>query len=148
MANAIQAQSRADNISLNNDKLNYANGQKNLGNSKLSKDGFMQLLLAQLKSQDPTNPVSDKELVQQQAALTQIESIEELSKTLKSSSQLTQAIGLSGKGVSVKGDDGLTVSGIVSQVSLSDKGTGITVNGKTYTTSQIQTLFDATTPTQ
>jgi flagellar basal-body rod modification protein FlgD len=136
-----QTQTTLDTITQNTDKVNFKAGQANLGNSKLTKDGFMQLLLAQLKSQDPTNPVSDKEFVQQQAALTQIEKLDELSSTLKQTSYVSQATGLAGKQVTVKGADQVAVTGTVSRVDLSRDSFQLTVNGNTYSPSQLQTVY-------
>jgi flagellar basal-body rod modification protein FlgD len=145
-----QTQSNIDRINQNTDSVNFNNGKQNLGNGKISKDGFMQLLLAQLKYQDPTNPVSDKEFVQQQAVLTQIEKLDELSATLKESTYLSQAAGLTGKFVTVKGSDGNEATGRVNQVELGKDSIGVNVNGKSYLASQIKMIYETqptTTPT-
>jgi flagellar basal-body rod modification protein FlgD len=136
-----QVQDRLNQIDTNTNKANYQSGQAALGNSKMTKDGFMQLLLAQLKHQDPTDPVSDKEFVQQQAALTQIEKLDELSATLKSTSQLTQAGALTGKRVTVTGSDGFDTTGTVDSVSVGKDSIALNVNGTPYTLSQVQAIY-------
>ena len=142
MYNIGQVQNDLDRISRNTDNVNFQNGQKNLGSSKLTKDGFMQLLLAQLKLQDPTNPVSDKEFVQQQAMMTQIEKLDELSATLKQTSSLTQATGLAGRFVTVRGENGQETTGKVSQIAFGNNSMGLQVNNQFYTTDQVRAIYD------
>jgi flagellar basal-body rod modification protein FlgD len=142
MYNIGQVQNSLDRITQNTDTVNFKNGQKNMGNSKLTSDGFMQLMLAQLKLQDPTNPVSDKEFVQQQAALSQIESLDQLSVTLKETSNLSQASGLAGKYVTVKGGDGQETTGKVNQISFGNGSIGLQVNNQFYTTDQVRAIYD------
>ena len=146
MFNVGQVQSDIDRIDQNTSSINFAKRQKNLGSSKISKDGFLQLMLAQLKQQDPTNPVSDKEFVQQQAALTQIDTLENLTATLKQTNNLSQAANFAGKTVTVKGGDDIEVTGKVTQVGIGKDNFGLQINGKTYTADQIKTIYAVSTP--
>ncbi len=84
-------------------------------------DDFMLLLLAQLKHQNPMEPMNDNELM---AQFTQLNSLNELQnigqalKDLANSDKLPQASNLIGKQVEVASADGQGVVGVVSGVSL------------------------------
>jgi flagellar basal-body rod modification protein FlgD len=52
------------------------------GNKALGKDDFMKLLTAQLKNQDPNNPVDTKEMVTQLSQLTSVEQLQQMSSKL------------------------------------------------------------------
>jgi len=52
-------------------------------NSSLGKDDFLKLLIAQIKNQDPINPISPKEFTQQLTALAQLEQEYNFTDTLK-----------------------------------------------------------------
>jgi flagellar basal-body rod modification protein FlgD len=89
--------------------------------SGLDSDQFMLLLLAQLRNQNPLEPMEDKDVM---AQITQMNSLTELQKinagveALNQSNQLTEAAGLIGKSVEVKLNDGNTQKGTVTGVSL------------------------------
>jgi len=51
--------------------VNFKSGQANLGTGKITQQGFMQLILAQLQYQDPTNPQDNSQMVQQQLQMQQ-----------------------------------------------------------------------------
>ena len=48
------------------------------GTSELGKDAFLQLLVAQMKYQDPLNPTSDTEYIAQLAQFSQLEQMQNL----------------------------------------------------------------------
>lgn len=62
---------------------------------ELGKDEFLAILLAQLQNQDPTSPVENTEMMAQLASFSQLEAMQEISK----SSLLSQAYGMIGKGI-------------------------------------------------
>ncbi|QIZ47660.1 flagellar hook assembly protein FlgD [Dickeya zeae] len=72
-------------------------------------NSFLTLLVAQLKNQDPTNPMDNNQLVSQLAQLNTVSGIEKLNTTLGSistqinSNQSIQAASLIGRGVLVPG---------------------------------------------
>src|ERR671920_2089734 len=49
-------------------------------NDQMGKDVFLKLLVAQLKYQDPSNPVDSSQMMAQTATFTQVEKLEELAK--------------------------------------------------------------------
>ena len=86
-----------------------------------SADGaaFMQLLLAQLKNQNPLEPMQDREFMGQITQLNSLQQLQQMNGTLKAlshSDNLTQAAGLIGKTVKAQAADGKPVSGIVTGV--------------------------------
>lgn len=82
---------------------------------------FMQLLLAQLRNQNPLDPVKDGEFM---AHLTQLNSLQELQKMnaalkqLTQADQLSQGAGLLGKTVEANLPNGQAQTGLVTAVTL------------------------------
>lgn len=74
----------------------------------LDQDAFMQLLIAQMKNQDPTEPVDASEQLVQLAQFTQVESLDKINAQMEalvsaqSSTQALQASALVGKTVQVE----------------------------------------------
>lgn len=52
------------------------------GNDKMDKDAFFKLMLAQMKNQDPTNPMQSHEMAAQLASFTSLEQMQNMNKTL------------------------------------------------------------------
>jgi flagellar basal-body rod modification protein FlgD len=82
---------------------------------------FMQLLLAQLRYQNPLDPMQNEEMIMQ---LTQINSLQELQSInnalveLSRSSQMATASNMLGKTVTVSFGDGTTTEGVVTGISV------------------------------
>ncbi len=53
-----------------------------VGNDKMDKDAFFKLMLAQMKNQDPTNPMQSHEMAAQLASFTSLEQMQNMNKTL------------------------------------------------------------------
>jgi flagellar basal-body rod modification protein FlgD len=86
---------------------------------------FLQLLIAQMKNQDPTNPMDTAQMMSQFAQMSQVEqAVQTNSKldALLSSSALSQADGLIGRTVHFSSDDGTTVTGKIKSVSINKDG--------------------------
>lgn len=129
---------------MNNDtnRINFERGQENLGKTSLTKDAFMQLLLAKLQNQDPLNPTDNNEFLTQQAQLAQVEGMDNLSKSFKTTSMLTQASSMVGKNVDIEDTDGLVHTGRISSASIGTNGeVGIMVNGTNYTMNQVRKIY-------
>jgi flagellar basal-body rod modification protein FlgD len=120
----------------------------------LGRDDFFKLFLAQLKNQDPTKPVDDKEFIAQLAQFTMIDTLKSLDKAM-AGTQLAQASGLIGKHVEGKAIDGTSVSGVVEKLIQDADGIALVVNGKSVqpadvsvvTPPDIATTGAAATPT-
>ena len=93
---------------------------------------FLQLLIAQLRNQDPLQPTDDKEFIGQVAQFNQLEQMQELNKTmtgLGSALALSQASNLLGRQVVAQGADG-AVQGVVTGVTLGASGVQVQIGGK------------------
>lgn len=89
-------------------------------NGDLDKQAFLNLLVAQLRNQDPSNPMDSSDLMAQTTQLTTMERLIELSDTSRESFALQMrmaASGLVGQQVSYIDADGATKTGTVSAVS-------------------------------
>lgn len=75
-----------------------------------TKDRFLSLLVAQMKNQDPLNPLDNAQVTSQLAQLSTVQGIENMNATLKSLassmgvSQMAEAANLIGRGVLVPGN--------------------------------------------
>lgn len=87
--------------------------------NELGENDFMTLLIAQLKNQDPMNPMKDTDFV---AQLAQFSALQQAQNTSKGVEQAAAA-GLIGRMVSGSAD-----TGIVTKVDIDDQGTHLTVN--------------------
>ncbi len=109
--------------------------------NELGKDAFLELLVTQMKYQDPLNPNTDTEYIAQLATFSQLEQLQNLSSTTNN----TQAFSLVGKTVMLKTESttGNTayVTGKVDFVSMSGKKTQLSVDGKLYDFDQLDTVL-------
>jgi flagellar basal-body rod modification protein FlgD len=86
------------------------------GNPNLDKDAFFKLMLAQMKNQDPTNPMKSHEMAAQLANFSSLEQMQNMNKTLEElknaqkPSENFQALNLIGKAVA--GDSSKVVRGV------------------------------------
>ena len=86
---------------------------------QMGKDVFLQLLVAQMRYQDPNSPTSTTEFMSQTATFTQVEKLEEIAAQNASLVALQRSLSagaLVGHTVSYTGEDGATVTGTVSSV--------------------------------
>jgi flagellar basal-body rod modification protein FlgD len=109
----------------------------------MGKDDFMQLLIAQLKNQDPMKPMEDKEFITQLAQFSSLEAMEKMTQQMEDltgSQMLVQAATLIGKQVTAKLENGDVVTGTISQVKIVDGQPVAVVNGREIDTSLITTI--------
>jgi flagellar basal-body rod modification protein FlgD len=91
-----------------------------VGNADLGKDAFLNLLVAQLKYQDPSSPTDSSQFMQQTATFTMVEKLEEMAKaqtTMVNAQNLASATSLVGRQVSWT-EGTATKSGIVDAVTM------------------------------
>ena len=96
------------------------------------KDMFLQLLVAQMRYQDPTNPTDSSEFLAQTAQFTALEKMQEVADQTAQLVALQVAFGASsmvGRTVSYTGADGLTTSGAVASVRFEATGPVLQVDG-------------------
>ena len=113
------------------------------GTSELGKDAFLQLLVAQMKYQDPLNPTSDTEYIAQLAQFSQLEQMQNLAATNENSQMLSMV----GKEVCVssENEDG-TLNyklGIVEGVTISGGKAYLTVDGSLYDSEHLVEVYEA-----
>jgi len=115
---------------------------------QLGQDDFFQLLVTQLKHQDPMNPVADTEFIAQMAQFTSLEQTKGMKEDLgemRRQTQFQQAIGLIGKDVTLQPDDSTVVKGKVTGLEIKEGIPGIIVNGKLYQLEDVQNVQQAIT---
>ena len=107
---------------------------------KLGKEDFLQLLVTQLRYQDPTNPMSNEQFISQTAQFSALEQMQELNTNIKSMMELqktstrTSAFELIGKKVAAN----------TSTFAMSDKSSAVLdYSLPKDATSVIITIFDA-----
>ncbi len=114
---------------------------KSASKNELGKDAFLELLVTQMKYQDPLNPNTDTEYIAQLATFSQLEQLQNLSATTNN----TQAFSLVGKTVMLKTETALGntsyITGTVDFVSMSGKKTQLSVDGKLYDFEQLDTVL-------
>jgi len=91
---------------------------------------FLQLLIAEMKNQDPTNPMDTSQYMSQFAQLSSVEQAMQTNNkldSLLSSQSLSQADGLIGKTVSFTDSTGATFSGKVTSISINSDGSVATL---------------------
>ena len=93
---------------------------------------FLQLLVAQLKYQDPMNPTDNSQLIQQEAQMTSLQAMQNLAKQntqLLSSTMAFGAASMIGKTVTYDDGDGTSTTGTVSSVAFGTKGPVLAIDG-------------------
>ena len=126
------------NASVNNTGNNIGNNSNAITKATndsgvLGKDDFLKLLITQLKYQDPSKPLEDKEFISQMAQFTSLEQMTNLTKNFEDVSlgvNKNYALSLLGKQVEVHNGQEI-ISGVVDQVGTGSKPQ-VGVNGVLY----------------
>lgn len=109
--------------------------------SGINSDQFLQLLVAQLQNQDPLDPVSDSDFVNQLATLNTVQSLQDLNASfaqLLQLEQLTQGADLIGRSVTyTPADGGTPLTGTVASVTVQNGSFVLDVGGDRVSLSQI-----------
>lgn len=111
--------------------------------NNLDKDDFLNLLVAQMKYQDPLEPQSNTEYVSQLATFTQVEATENMANTAEN----VQANNLIGKTVIMRPTNSVTgetsdVMGVVDYVMKEGSNVYLSVNGALYNLDDLYTVAD------
>lgn len=110
--------------------------------SSMDKDSFLQLLVAQMKYQDPLEPTSNTEYISQYAQFSQVESLQNMSQNM----DLQRASSLVGQMVYVKttDDSGVTdyVYGKVDYVTYQGSKPYLYINEKSYPLEDLETIVE------
>ncbi len=112
------------------------------GNSSLDKDAFLQLLVAQMKYQDPLEPTSNTEYISQFATFSELEQMQNMSATL----ELSRASSLIGQTVLLDVTDSSgktkTVQGNVDYVIYENGKAYLSIGGEPYSLDDLSTVAD------
>jgi flagellar basal-body rod modification protein FlgD len=104
--------------------------------SLLQPDTFLDLLVDQLKYQNPLNPTSSSTFMSQVAELSQVEQLQ----TVSSATQMGEAASLIGLPVTGAGPDGEPVSGTVTGVTNTTNGPALDVDGESLGLSEVDEI--------
>ncbi|SVB20934.1 uncharacterized protein METZ01_LOCUS173788 [marine metagenome] len=107
---------------------------------QLGQDEFLQLLVTQMRNQDPMKPVSDTEFIAQMAQFSNLEQTKEMSgdiAKLRQSTAFNQATALMGKQVRLLSGENTFTKGIVTDLTVKDGEVSLIVNGRTYELGQV-----------
>ncbi len=109
--------------------------------SSLGDDTFLQLMVGQLKDQDPLNPTNTSSYLSELAQFTSLEQETDTASStqqLAASNQTTEALSLLGQQVNYLGSDGTSQTGVVQAVDLSGTTPTLTIGGTSgIATSQV-----------
>lgn len=108
----------------------------------LTQNDFLNLLVAQMQYQDPTNPVSDTDFASQMAQFSSLTAINNLSTSMGQFSQFSQmsaGAGLIGATVTTSATDssGNLINGQVTAVTANNSTVSVVVNGQAVPLSDI-----------
>ena len=107
--------------------------------TELGKDDFLKLLVAQLQSQDPLNPMEDKEFISQMAQFTSLEQMKNVSNAV----QITQATSYIGKQVTWDDETGEQQTGIAKSVRIVSGEPKIVVGDQNIALAKVTSVTDA-----
>jgi flagellar basal-body rod modification protein FlgD len=118
-------------------------------NTQLSSQAFLQLLVAQLQYQDPSQPVDTSSFMNETATLTQVQTMEQnaqASTEMLAAQRAQTASSLVGHTVSYTASDGSTKTGYVSAATISSANPTLQIADSQVGLSQIQQVLASSTP--
>jgi flagellar basal-body rod modification protein FlgD len=123
------------NVTSATDTTSTATGStKNTSTNTVDYNTFLQLLIAEMKNQDPTNPTDTSQYMSQFAQLSTVEQAMQTNTKLDallSSQSLSQADGLIGRTASFADSNGNTVTGKIASISINSDGSIATLENGT-----------------
>ncbi|MDQ0285588.1 flagellar basal-body rod modification protein FlgD [Desulfofundulus luciae] len=102
---------------------------------ELDKDTFLQILVAQLRYQNPMSPMDQDQFMSQMTQITALEQIMNLNKNMEvllRTQELSLAANIVGKQVTAVGEDGRDVDGTVEKLIINENGIKLVINGTPY----------------
>ena len=110
----------------------------------MDKDAFLQLLVAQMKYQDPLEPTSNTEYISQYATFSQVEQMQNMAATM----ELTRASSMVGKLVAVETTDSSgnasQIQGTVEYVTYENGKAFVSINNALYSVDDVIAVIDQT----
>ena len=124
------------------DSLASAAKKSTNSNDSLGKDAFLQLLVAQMKYQDPLEPTSNTEYISQFATFSELEQMQNMSATL----ELSRASSLVGQTVLMKVTNSAgyttTIQGNVDYIVYENNKAYLSIGGELYSLDDLDTVAD------
>ena len=126
--------------SITNEIINIQNATAQANSTRersqeMDQDAFLQLMMLQLKNQDPTNPMDSTEFLAQQAQFTQISELQKLNQNMTQSTVISQASSMIGREVVMQDPNNADsyIQGVVECASFDSKGNvNLVIDGKEY----------------
>lgn len=113
-------------------------------NNGMDKDAFLQLLVAQMKYQDPLEPTSNTEYISQYATFSELEQMQNMSSTL----ELSRASSMVGQVVDIVTESSTgettTITGKVDYVVYENNKAYVSVDGSLYSLDDVASVVDET----
>ena len=125
--------------------------QSATGVGRLDSDAFLQLLVAQMRYQNPMEPTDGTAMLQQTAQFTTVEtlqSISELQGQLARMQQVSLAVDVVGKEVTAFDVDGSALTGTVDGVRFTADGAMLQIEGTEVLMENVVSVAEAPTDTQ
>jgi flagellar basal-body rod modification protein FlgD len=118
---------------------------------QMGSDTFLQLLVAQMRYQDPSNPASSTEFIAQTATFTQVEKMEQLVNQNASMLVLQESAtagALVGRTATYTNDNGESVTGLVTSVQLATTANeaAATIGGQKIAIGRLTEIASTTGP--
>ena len=141
---SVVAQVKNGQIVDNANKTNETNVAKEKS-STLDKQAFLQLLVAQMKYQDPLEPTDNTEYISQLATFSSLEQMQNMSATL----ELQRGSSLVGKEVylettNTSTGDTNSVTGVVDYVTFENNKCFVSIDGTLYSLDDVKSVYDPT----
>lgn len=118
--------------------------QKSSSSNGMDKDAFLQLLVAQMKYQDPLEPTSNTEYISQYATFSQVEQMQNMAASM----ELSRASSMVGKLVTVEttNSNGETkqIQGKVEYVTYENNKAYVSIDGTLYSADDVIAVVDET----
>lgn len=142
---SVVAQVKNGQIVDNANKTNETTTTTKEKSSTLDKQAFLQLLVAQMKYQDPLEPTDNTEYISQLATFSSLEQMQNMSATL----ELQRGSSLVGKEVyletmNTSTGDTNSVTGVVDYVTFENNKCFVSIDGTLYSLDDVKSVYDPT----
>ena len=143
MTNLVSLSNTSNGFSVNNAASSSSTADKKDGASGLQ-DRFLTLLVAQMRNQDPLNPVSGSDFVAQLAQFSTLQGQQQLNTNINQMlvlQQVTQGASLIGKQITFDAaGKALPASGTVSAVQVNNGAVQLVVGNQTVALTQVRSI--------
>jgi len=131
-----------NNVTTNNISLEdaYKKTEAGMQAASLESDTFMSLLLAQMKNQNPFEPMKDNEMMAQMAQMNSVQELQKIGESLKEmnqTNQLLSATSMMGKNVTFSDEAGTLYEAIIKAITQVDGEVLLTAGESTVSLADI-----------